>query len=89
MEIYYNYVLKSLKDNNYYIGFTSNLEQRLSEHSKGNVKSTEFRRPFILVYYEVSFDIKSAIHREKYLKTTYGHRYLKSRIPDNSNGLNI
>lgn len=89
MEKYYNYVLKSLKDNNYYIGFSTNLEGRLTEHSNGNVKSTKYRRPLLLVYYEVSFNLESAIHREKYLKTTYGHRYLKNRIPDNENGLPI
>lgn len=89
MEKYYNYVLKSIKDNNYYIGFTTNLEERLTVHSKGNVKSTKYRRPLVLVYYEVSFNLESAIHREKYLKTTYGHRYLKNRIPNNINGLAI
>ena len=89
MEQYYNYVLKSLKDNNFYIGFTTNLKERLSAHSKGLVKSTKYRRPFILVYYELSFNLESAIHREKYLKTTYGHRYLKNRIPENTNGLPV
>ncbi len=62
MEHYYNYVLKSLKDNNFYIGFTTNLEERLSAHAKGLVKSTKYRRPFILVYYEMSFNLESAIH---------------------------
>ena len=89
MPEYYNYVLRSLKDNKYYIGFTTNLEARLAEHSKGNVKSTKHRRPFILVYYEVSFNCESALHREKYLKTTYGHRYLKNRIPDETKGLQV
>ena len=89
MEQYYNYVLRSLKDKRFYIGFTTNLKARLAEHSKGNVKSTKHRRPFILVYYEVSFNSESAIHREKYLKTTYGHRYLKNRIPNLTKGLPV
>jgi putative endonuclease len=80
METYYNYVLRSLKDNNLYIGYTTNLDQRLKEHKNGQVASTKYRRPLILIYYEVSFNIESAIHREKYLKSTYGHRYLKNRI---------
>ena len=35
------------------------------EHKSGKVMSTKYRRPLILVYYEVSFDEKSAIHRGK------------------------
>jgi putative endonuclease len=65
MNTFYNYVLKSLKDNHFYIGFTSNLEQRMSEHERGLVSSTKYRRPFILVYYEVCFNEGSALHREK------------------------
>ena len=59
----------------------------MNEHNDGSVKSTKYRDPFVLVYYEVSFDQASAIHREKYLKTTYGHRYLKNRIRESNVGL--
>ena len=47
MEKYFNYVLKSKKDGNFYIGFTTDLENRLNEHQKGLVKSTKNRRPFV------------------------------------------
>ncbi len=88
--MYYTYVLRSLKDKKFYIGFTSDLDKRMSAHAKGLVPSTKYRRPFLLIYYEVCFDKDSAIKREKYLKTTYGHRYLKNRIPNNnSSGLFI
>ena len=87
MEVYYNYVLRSLKDNNLYIGFTKNLKRRLLEHEKGLVSSTKYRRPLVIVYYEVSVNQYSAIHREKYLKTSYGHRYLKNRIGNDSIGI--
>ena len=87
MDNYYTYVLASINDGCLYIGYSSNLEKRMDDHSKGKVKSTKYRRPLILVYYEVCFDQDSAIKREKYLKTTYGHRYLKNRIPDRSKGL--
>lgn len=78
--MYFVYVLKSLKDSNYYIGYTSDLKRRLKEHREGISKSTAHRGPFELVYYEASRNIKDAMHREKYLKTTYGHRYLKNRL---------
>ena len=80
--MYYTYVLKSLKDKKFYIGFTSNLDKWMSAHAKGLVSATKYRRPLILVYYKVCFDKDSAIKREKYLKTTYGHRYLKNRFPN-------
>jgi putative endonuclease len=77
---YYTYVLRSRTDNKLYTGFTSDLGKRLIEHNKGKVFSTKNRIPFELVYYEYCLDIDDAIHREKYLKTTYGKRYIRSRL---------
>ncbi|MDO8600785.1 MAG: GIY-YIG nuclease family protein [bacterium] len=74
------YVLRSLKDGNLYVGRTENLAKRLEEHQKGRVKSTKERRPLRLVYCEASNNIKDAVHREKYLKTAWGKRYLKHRL---------
>ncbi|MEX2341008.1 MAG: GIY-YIG nuclease family protein [Candidatus Paceibacterota bacterium] len=39
--MFYIYVLKSLKDNELYIGSTSNLKRRFVEHNAGDVKSTK------------------------------------------------
>ena len=78
--MYFTYVLKSQKDGKFYIGYTVNLEKRIMEHNSGKVKSTKYRIPFELVYYESCREQADALHREKYLKSTYGHRYLKNRI---------
>jgi putative endonuclease len=78
--MYYVYVLKSKKDGKFYTGCTGNLRKRLTEHSDGKVQSTHYRVPFELVYYEASRNNGDALHREKYLKTTYGMRYLKNRL---------
>jgi len=67
--MYYVYVLKSLKDNHTYIGYSSNLEQRFVEHSAGLVKSTKNRRPLKLVYYQAFLSESDAIREEKYLKS--------------------
>ncbi len=77
---FYTYVLFSLKDKKMYTGYTSDLDLRLVQHNKGNVVSTKDRRPLILIYYEACLNQSSALKREKYLKTTYGKRYLKNRI---------
>ena len=80
MVYYYVYVLLSKKDKNFYTGYTNNLKKRLEEHNKGLVKSTKNRTPFDIIYFEGCINKYDAIHREKYLKTTYGKRYLKNRM---------
>jgi len=76
----YVYVLKSEKDHKNYTGYTKNLKLRFEQHSKGKISSTKDRRPLELIYYEACVSQKDATHREKYLKTTYGKRYIKSRL---------
>jgi len=78
--MYYVYILKSLKDGNLYTGFTDNLKKRIFEHSKGLNFSTKHRRPFNLIYYEVSLNEKDAKAREKYLKSGMGKKYVKNRL---------
>jgi putative endonuclease len=80
MNGYYTYVLRSKFDKKFYTGFASDLEKRLSEHNSGRVPSTKKRMPLDLVYYEFCLNISDAVHREKYLKTTYGKQYLKNRL---------
>ena len=79
-EFFSVYVLQSLVDKNLYIGSTENLKIRFEQHNNGKVLSTKDRQPLELVYYEGCRDFRDARHREQYLKTTYGHRYLKSRL---------
>ena len=78
--MHYVYVLQSEADGKLYIGCTKNLRQRLAQHNDGSVESTKKRLPLKLIYYEASHHLKDAFHREKYLKTTYGHRYLRNRL---------
>lgn len=77
---HYVYVLKSEKDGNNYVGFTGDLRKRLIEHEKGLVKSTANRRPLKLIYFEGCLSQHDATKREKYLKTSWGKRYIKSRL---------
>ena len=44
------------------------------------VFSTKNRLPVELVYYEACLNQQDATHREKYLKTAWGKRYIKSRL---------
>ncbi len=78
--MYYVYVMRSHKDKHFYVGFTSDLNKRLKKHNDGLVESTNPRRPFDLVYYEACVNKHDAIRRERYLKSTYGKRYIRNRI---------
>ena len=71
---YYLYIIKSLKDNNYYIGITTDPNKRIKEHNSGKNKSTKNRKPFILIYKEKFKNRILAREREKYLKSYSGVR---------------
>lgn len=78
--MFYTYVLKSLKDNDLYIGYSNNLKQRLQQHNSGFVDATKYRIPLELVYYEACVNQEKAIQREKYFKTGFERNFLKNRI---------
>jgi putative endonuclease len=78
--MYYVYILQSLKDKCFYVGYSDNLKERFKWHNLGRVASTKSRRPLVLVYYEACLNQRDAIRREKYLKTSWGKRYIKSRL---------
>lgn len=76
----YVYVLRSQRDRQFYVGFTTDLKQRIAEHNAGRVESTCRRVPLELVYYEACRNQRDATMREKYLKSSWGKRYLKGRL---------
>jgi len=78
--MHYTYVLHSDKDGRFYIGATSDLRSRISAHEKGRVRSTSYRRPVRLVYYEGCLSPDDAYRRERYLKSGRGGRYLRQRL---------
>lgn len=78
--IYWVYVLLSLKDKLRYIGYTEDINKRLWEHWQGLVNSTSYRKPLKLIYLEGCCEKSDAKRREKYLKTTGGARFLAKRL---------
>ncbi|MBI5872865.1 MAG: GIY-YIG nuclease family protein [Candidatus Omnitrophica bacterium] len=54
--MYYVYVLLSLKDKKFYIGFSEDVKKRLADHNAGRNTSTKPRRPLKLIYYEAHLD---------------------------------
>ena len=49
--MYYVYVLKSQKTKRFYIGYTSDLKQRVLDHNIGEM-ATKYGIPWKLIYYE-------------------------------------
>ena len=73
------YAIKSYIDGRIYVGFTSNLEQRLSEHNQGKTKSTKGYKPWKLIHKENVETREEARRREKYLKSGCGKEFLKNK----------
>lgn len=80
--MFYVYVLQSLKDKKYYIGFSTDLRRRIKDHNSGGTKSTKSRRPFRLLYYEAHHSEKDARRREIYFKTEKGKSSLRQMLRD-------
>ena len=78
--MYKIYVLRSLKDDNFYIGCTSNLSKRIKEHKNKKVFSTKNRLPFKLIFSEDYKDKYEAYEMERFYKTAKGKRILKNKI---------
>ncbi len=76
----YVYVLRSLKDHQFYVGLTRDLPLRVQQHNNGLVSSTKKRVPFELIYWEGCLSESDAAQREKYLKSAWGKRYIKTRL---------
>jgi len=66
---YYVYILASKRNGTLYIGVTDNLERRNYEHKNDLIDGfTKKYHAHMLVYYEETTDVMSALQREKQLK---------------------
>lgn len=78
--MFYVYILKSINIKHYYVGHTSKLGRRLSDHNSGLVKSTEKYLPWEIIYTE-TFQTKSkAYKRELQIKSYKGGNAFKRLI---------
>ena len=74
------YVLISLKDQKFYIGYSTNFDKRFEDHTNGQVISTQKRRPLELIYIEYHKNKYDALRRERYFKTTKGRKALRLMV---------
>ena len=78
--MFYVYVLQSVLHGRFYIGFTTNIENRLVTHNAGGNVSTKAGRPWKMIYHEAYLLKEDALGREKFLKNGSGHRFLKNQM---------
>lgn len=74
------YVLRSLKNGNLYIGYTTDLARRIQEHNTGKSAATRPYAPWEIIFYEAYIDMKDAKRREMYLKTSKGKSTLRMML---------
>ena len=75
------YALHSEKYDKIYIGYTSDLEQRLLSHNKLATKGWTSRfRPWTLIHKEEFASKAVAMKREKQLKSSRGRAYIRTLI---------
>ncbi|KKW29065.1 MAG: excinuclease ABC subunit C [Candidatus Uhrbacteria bacterium GW2011_GWD2_52_7] len=69
MKTYYVYIMASKKNGTIYIGSTSDLPARVTQHKLGSIEGfTKKYGVTTLVYYEATEDAHAAITRERQLK---------------------
>lgn len=67
--MFYVYILKNIENKSLYIGYTSNLKRRVSEHKNFKVYTTSrFKQGIELIYYEAYKNDVDAKEREKSFK---------------------
>lgn len=75
------YVLRSLKKNKRYVGYTSKSPiERLKDHNTGSNKYTKQNGPYKLLYTEEYASKTDAIKREKFLKSGQGRKFLDQKF---------
>jgi putative endonuclease len=83
--MYYIYLLQSLKNQSFYIGYTSDLKRRFEEHNSGKSSATKPFRPYKLIFYEAFLNRTDAKNRETYLRSGWGWRSIKKILKNHLN----
>ncbi len=73
------YILKSLKNNDIYVGSTENLEKRVSLHNGGRVRSTKANIPWLILEKRRCNSRSEAVQLERFLKTGQQKEMLRKK----------
>lgn len=75
--MFYVYIIQSNKTKRLYKGFTKDIKRRITEHNRGNVKTTKRGVSWKLIYYQGFVNEKDARREELFLKSGKGRERLK------------
>lgn len=79
--MYYVYSIQSeINPECFYIGITTDVERRLSDHNAGKSVHTNKFKPWSLITYIAFTDKTKALEVEKYLKSHSGLTFAKKRL---------
>jgi putative endonuclease len=79
--VYYVYLLEDTLEKSWYIGYTTDLNQRVKNHNEGKGgKTTRQKQSWKLIYFEGYRNEKDALGRERFLKSGSGRRFLKKQL---------
>ncbi|MFH0773238.1 MAG: GIY-YIG nuclease family protein [bacterium] len=78
--MFYTYIIQSEKTKKYYVGYSSNINQRLKKHNNGSNKSTKYGIPWKLMYKEEFSKKEDAWKREQQIKRYKGGNAFKMLI---------
>jgi predicted GIY-YIG superfamily endonuclease len=79
--VWYVYIIRSIgSPEQEYIGATSDLKQRITDHNAGRSAHTAKFKPWKLVWYCAFPDKYRALEFEKYLKSHSGRAFAKKRL---------
>ena len=76
---YYTYVLRSLKNGDFYVGSTADVYKRLVRHNSGKVRSTKGYAPWKLLQHEQFISRSEAVQHERFLKSHQQKEILEQR----------
>jgi predicted GIY-YIG superfamily endonuclease len=81
LPMYYTYILESISfPAQHYIGYTSDLKQRLLDHNSGKSTHTSKYMPWKIKTFVAFDDQQKAQAFERYLKSGSGHAFAKRQL---------
>jgi putative endonuclease len=79
--MWYTYILQSKKNKNLYVGHSSDLKRRFTEHNQKRGGSYSSKNaPFDLIFYEAYVEKEDAVNSELFYKSGYGREVLKGKL---------
>ena len=80
MKSYYVYIIYSKTVDKYYVGSSSNLEDRLRRHNSAHRGFTGIAQDWVFVFKEAFLSNTEALKREKEIKSRKSRKYIEALI---------